>query len=302
MKTMTKSKREDRRGQHTHHHRHQHQHQRVVAGLVPLLIFALVLAVSLSSRSVDVGFPVTGVEALAAAKNKRRGRKASGSGNGKEGFGGFGTPPPTLEDFLANVKTTRFPNDAPSLPCPCGSSKVGEEQAVKKTYAECCGPLLDEASPCGGCRTPLQVLQSRYTAFCYRNIRHVIRTTHKECRDFRGDTVAWAKDMDKEGMFDSFEFVGLEIVDDETEETTENNKKQNADENTAFLEFRVRLKGRSLEEAPVRSRSLSSIEGEETIVSERSRFLRDSDSGIWKYAGGDVRSTVQGLDDLTLNA
>jgi SEC-C motif-containing protein len=291
---MTKSRRQDRR-------QHRRLHMRVGALLVPLLILEVVPVVLLSSYFIGVGFPVTCVEALAAAKNKGRGLKSSGNAKGKGGFGGFGTPPQTLEDVLANVKTTRFPKDAPSLPCPCGSSKAGQEQTDKKTYAECCGPLLEEASHCGGCRTPLQVLQSRYTAFCFRNIGHVIRTTHKECRDYRDDKVAWAKDMDKEGMFDSFEFVELEIVDDdETVEATENNK--NKSENEAFLEFRVRLKGRSVEEAPVRSRSLSSIEGEETVVSERSRFLRDPDSGIWKYAGGDVRSTVQGLEDTTLNA
>ena len=66
--------------------------------------------------------------------------------------------------------------------------------------------------------------------------------------------------------------------------------------------FQVRLKGRSLEESPIRSRSLSSIEGDETVVAERSRFLRDPKSGIWKYAGGDVRSTIKGLEDTTLNA
>jgi SEC-C motif-containing protein len=249
---------------------------------------------------------LTFVEALAAAKNKRRGRKSSGSGKMKGGFGGFGTPPPTLDAFLSNVKTSRFPKDAPSLPCPCGSKKTDEEKGALKSYAECCGPLLEETSAGGGCKTPLQVLESRYTAFCYRNIGHVIRTTHEECRDYREDDVAWAKDLDKEGMFDSFEFVGLEIVDDEEAsdgtESKSSTKSEIKDDNEAFLEFKVRLKGRSLEEAPVRSRSISSIEGEETIVSERSRFLRDPESGIWKYAGGDVRSTVEGLEDTTLNA
>ena len=272
--------------------------------LMPLLILEVTVVVALlSSHFIGTGFPMTCVEALAAAKNKRRGIKPPGNGKGKGGFGGFGTPPQTLEGVLANVKTTRFPKDALSLPCPCGSSNLGQAQTVKKTYAECCGPLLEVvASHCEGCRTPLQVLQSRYTAFCFRNIGHVIRTTHEECRDYRDDKVAWAKDLDKEGMFDSFEFVGLEIVEDnETVEATENSKNK-SENNEAFLEFRVRLKGRSVEEAPVRSRSLSSIEGEETVVSERSRFLRCPETGIWKYAGGDVRSTVQGLEDTTLNA
>lgn len=273
-------------------------HHRLVAVLVPLLI--------ISRFFIDVRFPFTSVEALAAAKNKRSGRKSFGSGKGKGGFGGFGTAPPTLEDVLQKIKTNRFPKDAASLPCPCGSSKADVGQApVKKTYAECCGPLLENTSPCGSCKTPHQVLESRYTAFCYRNVRHIVRTTHEENRDFRHDTIAWVKDLDKDGMFDSFEFISLEIVDDETEtsDTDEANNNESKDnDNEAFLEFRVRLKGRPLDEAPLRSRSLSSIEGEETIVSERSRFLRDPDSGTWKYAGGDVRSTVQGLEDTKLNA
>lgn len=266
-----------------------------------LFLLAIVSVVSsfFSSSLLDLGFPVTSVEALAGAKSKRQGKKQS-SGRGKGGgFGGFGTPPPTLDDFLAGVKTTRFPKNGDSLPCPCGkiveTTDTKEEETVFLSYAQCCGPLLDQkALPCGGCKTPLQVLQSRYTAFCYRNIGHVIRTTHEECRDYRDDKVTWAKDLDKEGMFDSFEFTGLEVVDD--------NDKNNDNDNEAFLEFKVRLRGRSLDETPSRSRSISSIAGEETIVSERSRFLRNPDSGTWKYAGGDVRSTVEGLEDTTLNA
>lgn len=238
------------------------------------------------------------VEALAAAKNKRRGQKGKGGGGGA--FGGFGKPPPTLDDVLSNVRFTRFPaENGPSLPCPCGA-KRSQNPTELQTYGECCQPLLDKTSNNdGGCTTPLEVLQSRYTAFCYRDIGHVIRTTHEECRDYRDDKVAWAKDLDKEGMFDSFEFVGLEVVEEEDEEDSETN--DGDDTNEAFVEFRVRLRGRPLDEAPARSRSAASIEGEETIVSERSRFLRDPSTGFWKYAGGDVRSTVEGLEDTSLN-
>lgn len=271
--------------------------QRVQLGL---LILGLLQSILLSSLFISDRFAITCVEALAAAKNKRRGRKASGGGKGNGGFGGFGAPPPTLDDFLATVKKTRRPSDAAAVPCPCGASKDVDDQSVRKTYAECCAPLHDG----GGCTTPLQVLQSRYVAFAYRNIGHVIRTTHEKCRDYREDTVAWAKDLDKAGMFDSFEFVGLEVQDDDDDDDdkTEEEVVKLKDDNEAFLEFQVRLKGRSREEGPTRSRSLSSIEGEETVVSERSRFLRDPETGTWKYAGGDVRSTVQGLEDTSLNA
>eukprot|EP00532_Pseudo-nitzschia_australis_P000789 CAMPEP_0168187718 /NCGR_PEP_ID=MMETSP0139_2-20121125/15199_1 /TAXON_ID=44445 /ORGANISM="Pseudo-nitzschia australis, Strain 10249 10 AB" /LENGTH=278 /DNA_ID=CAMNT_0008109979 /DNA_START=140 /DNA_END=976 /DNA_ORIENTATION=+ len=257
-----------------------------------LLLLAALLLLVLEESSLPSPTTLC-VQGFAAAKNKRKGGGKNGKGN-RGSFGGFGKPPPTLEEVLGKISINRAPEDAGAKPCPCGSSK---------TFAECCGPILNasskEANEHGGCQTALEVLQSRYSAFCYRNVGHVIRTTHRECRDYRDDKVAWAKDLDKEGMFDSFEFVGLEILgggDDNHESEKEEN-----DENETFLEFRVRMRGRSLEESPVRSRSVSSIEGEETVISERSRFLKDPESGTWKYAGGDVRSTVQGLEDTTLN-
>jgi len=260
-------------------------------------VFLLLAVVLLAALNASLPSP-TMVQGF-AAKNKRKGggRKSEGKGGGGGSFGGFGKPPPTLDEVLAKIRIDRVPEDADTLPCPCGSSKAGEES---KTFAECCGPLLgdssEEANKTGGCKTPLQVLQSRYSAFCHRNIGHVIRTTHEKCRDYRDDKIAWAKDLDKAGMFDSFEFVGLEILGD-----LQNPTEKDENENEAFMDFRVRLRGRSLEESPARSRSVSSIEGEETVISERSRFLRDPESGTWKYAGGDVRSAVEGLEDTTLN-
>lgn len=259
--------------------------------LSPTVLLLLAALLLLAHEESSLLSPTTlCVQGFAAAKNKRKGGGKGGKGNrAGESFGGFGKPPPTLEEVLGKISINRVPEDADAKPCPCGSSKA---------FAECCGPILNasskEANETGGCQTAVEVLQSRYSAFCYRNVGHVIRTTHRECRDYRDDKVAWAKDLDKEGMFDSFEFVGLEILG-------EDHKEDDDKDNETFLEFRVRMRGRSLEESPVRSRSVSSIEGEETVISEQSRFLKDLESGTWKYAGGDVRSTVQGLEDTTLN-
>ena len=44
------------------------------------------------------------------------------------------------------------------------------------------------------------------------------------------------------------------------------------------------------------------VAGQETVISERSRFLRNPDDGSWSYASGDVRSDVVGLEDTQLNA
>lgn len=64
-------------------------------------------------------------------------------------------------------------------------------------------------------------------------------------------------------------------------------------ENEGYLEFKVTLRAKEDKN--------DSVAGQETVISERSRFLRDSE-GTWTYASGDVRSDVAGLEDTTLNA
>ena len=110
-------------------------------------------------------------------------------------------------------------------------------------------------------------------------------TTHESCRDYRVDKVAWAKDLDKGGMFDSFEFVKLQAGEEEMSED---------DKNEGFVEFKVTLRAKE--------DKYDTVAGQETVISERSRFLRNSDDGSWSYASGDVRSDVVGLEDTQLNA
>ena len=129
------------------------------------------------------------------------------------------------------------------------------------------------------------VLRSRYTAFSYRNIKYVLDTTHETCRDYREDKVAWAKDLDKGGMFDSFEFVKLQAGEEEMSKD---------DENEGHVEFKVTLRAKEDEN--------DKVAGQETVISERSRFLRNPDNGSWSYASGDVRSDVVGLEATQLNA
>ncbi|KAL7531518.1 hypothetical protein ACHAWF_003800 [Thalassiosira exigua] len=178
---------------------------------------------------------------------------------------GFGAPPLPLDDVLAAFKT-RAPENADAEPCPCGSGE---------SYAGCCGPLHRGERVCS---TMTDVLRSRYSAFSWRNIKYVMDTTHETCRDYREDRVAWAKDLHKTGMFDSFEFVKLEPGLEELNED---------DENEGFVQFKVTLRAKE--------------DGQETDISERSRFLRDPSKGSWSYASGDVRSGVAGLEDTTLN-
>lgn len=207
------------------------------------------------------------------AKGGGSGKKKKPKKAGAQTIKGFGAPPPKLEDVLAAFKM-RIPEGAEDKPCPCESGIV---------YNDCCGPLHRGDRLC---LTMTDVLRSRYTAFSWRNIGHVMSTTHPSCRDYREDQVKWANDLDKGGMFDSFEFVKLEVG---PEVMSEDN------ENEGFVQFKVTLRAKEGSNGSIAA-------GEETKISERSRFLRDPNDGSWSYASGDVRSDVAGLEDTTLNA
>ena len=108
-------------------------------------------------------------------------------------------------------------------------------------------------------------------------------TTHESCRDWREDKVAWSKDLNKNGMFDSFDFIQLTPGEEEMSD---------GNENEGFVEFKVKLRAKE---------DSDYVAGQETVITERSRFIRDPNDGSWKYASGDVRSDVAGLEDTTLN-
>jgi len=244
-----------------------------------------------------VGTSILPVHGL--ANRKKSNNSSSGGGGGKKAAPrGFGVPPPpSLETLLATFPTRMPPpllgstTTAPLVvDCPCGSGQ---------TYETCCGPLHTQSR---ACRTMVDVLRSRYSAFCWRNIGHILATTHPTNRDYREDKIAWAKELHKEGMFDSFDFVRLEIGKEEG---------GREDENEGFLEFQVTLRGRGSSSSSGDNgggrgggggrQSAAAVAGLETVVKERSRFLRDAESGIWFYAGGDVTSEVAGLEDTPLN-
>ncbi|EJK49724.1 hypothetical protein THAOC_31368 [Thalassiosira oceanica] len=162
---------------------------------------------------------------------------------------GFGAPPPTLEERLTSFKS-RIPEDDSAL-CACDSGRP---------YTE-------------------------YSAFSYRIVDYVMESTHESCRDWRQDKVAWANDLDRSGMFDSFDFVKLEHGDEEMDEF---------DENKGYIDFEVTLRAKD--------DRLDSLAGQETVISERSTFLRNPDDMTWAYASGVVRSNVVGLENTSLNS
>mmetsp|Transcript_2306 Transcript_2306/g.3370 ORF Transcript_2306/g.3370 Transcript_2306/m.3370 type:complete len:227 (+) Transcript_2306:91-771(+) len=211
-------------------------------------------------------FSVDHAVGLAAKKNnKGKGNRRAAASN--KGFGV--APAEVFADVLSSFKS-RFPADADSLPCPCGSGDI---------YGKCCGPYhRGEIFP----ESATKVLRSRYTAFTWRLIPYVIDSTHPTCRDYRENRITWAKDLNKSGMFDSFRFISLEFGP----EIPGKNDKE------AFIEFKVRL--RATED------SGETLEGQETVIGEKSRFLCDEE-GKWKYSTGDVHSEVEGLEGTILN-
>eukprot|EP00977_Amphora_coffeiformis_P009578 scaffold2205_cov167-Amphora_coffeaeformis.AAC.4 len=193
------------------------------------------------------------------AAKKKGGRKGVPSSPSQ----GFGPTPPTFDEVVAAFKT-RLGKDTAKEKCPCGSGAL---------YGDCCSPYHSGVKfP----EAPSDVLKTRYSAFYYRIIPYIISTTHPVCRDYTENKIKWAKDLNKNGMFDSFEFVSLQPAP-----TTTPGK----DENESFLEFKVKLRARD-------------GSGEETIY-EKSRFLKEGER--WLYASGEVRSEVAGLEDAILN-
>jgi SEC-C motif-containing protein len=110
---------------------------------------------------------------------------------------------------------------------------------------------------------------------------YVIETTHPTCRDFRKNKVVWVKDLNRGGMFDSFDFIGLEAG----EEIINNDE--------GFIDFKVKLRSNE--------NSGEYIKGQEIVICENSRFLRSGDPPGWLYASGEVKSEVAGLEDTILN-
>lgn len=100
--------------------------------------------------------------------------------------------------------------------CPCGS---------KKSYAECCEPLIKNDQPA---TSPEAMMRSRYTAYTLTEMDHLLRSTHPDQRE--GYDEKSARDWSERA-----EWQGLEIV--ETKDGME------PDEGTVEFIARYRDKG-----------------------------------------------------------
>ena len=203
---------------------------------------------------------------MGASKAKKSGRAAPSSG------GGFGAPKPkalTLHDVVSGWKT-RLPRDT-SVACACGSGQ---------SYDGCCRPYHQKEK---AAESPERCLRTRYTGFAYRLPEYIIRSTDKTNGDYMTDKIKWARKLNKEQMFDSFEFRGLEVGELEN----------GASDAEQFLSLRVSL-------MPVDAAGLAK-QVEPTVFTERSRFLRNA-KGAWLYAAGEVRTEAAGFKDRVLNS
>lgn len=208
------------------------------------------------------GLVTMSVKGKSAAGQGFGASRGAGRGRGGNKPGRPPKPAPTLEEAVAGFPD-RLPADT-DAPCACGAGPG---------YASCCRPYhLAERLPDSATR----VLQSRFTAFAYRQPAHLIRTTHATNRDWRADRAAWARALNREGLFDDFDFVRLEAGVEEA----------GATDGEAYVTFRAVLKPRA--------------GGEEVAFRERSRFLRDDGDG-WLYASGEVQAEGSGLDGAVLN-
>ena len=199
------------------------------------------------------------------AKKSKSKKPAASSG------GGFGAPkaaPPTLQE-VCDVWKTRLPSDYEAH-CVCGSGI---------SYAKCCLPYhKGEKLP----ESPEHCLRSRYAAFAYRLPEYIIRSTDKTNSDYSADKIKWAKRLNKESMFDSFKFVGLEVGELE----------EGSKETEQFLSLRVTL-------MPIDAAGLPK-QADPMVFSERSKFLRSS-KGAWLYAAGEVTTEAAGFKGRVLN-
>lgn len=247
-------------------------------GILALLLVLLVqIATSTASSSscTSSSYPRTLFPITAFASSPQKGNKKNKKTTNIVGTGGFGkSNQPKLEELEF---PNRIPNNASDTPCPCGSGTTTHQLL----YKDCCSPFHSgQKLP----QSPLEVLKTRYTAFAWRMPQYVIETTHPVCKDFRKDKLKWARDLNRSGMFDSYDFVKLDVVGEETFNPDNDGE--------GFIEFKVNLKANK--------NSGEHIEGQDIVVEEKSRFLRTSDGG-WKYAGGDVTSNVAGLEGIKLN-
>ena len=105
----------------------------------------------------------------------------------------------------------------PSTRCKCGAGY---------SYERCCQKYhLGIASP----RTAVELLRARYSAYIYRLPLYIMKTTHWDHEDAKGNKKKWNQEI--LNFCDDYAFIGLKILE-----------QRMADTKTTFILFRVDLK------------------------------------------------------------
>ena len=252
------------------------------ASVAFLAVFALVYYSTVALPNSNVSFPIM-VDGLSLSSEKKSAKNKINTGSTvkRSPSKGFGRRE-TLDDLLRTYPTRRPEKTNNKQPCPCGVEEIN--------YGDCCYPYhMKMKLP----ESPKRVLQSRYSAFVYRIIGYIIDTTHPSCRDYREDKISWAKDLNKNGMFDSVDFVSLNI--------TKCGDIEKISRYEDFIEFRVILRAQMPTREDLPSSSSSDECGSDVRIKERSKFILNNTTGGWLYASGVVRSSGNGMDELILN-
>lgn len=124
---------------------------------------------------------------------KKASKKPAGGGFG----GGFGAKPveeATLKSVCAAM-SKRLPKEF-TEPCACGSGNA---------YADCCRPYHTFQKKA---ETPEVCMRARWTAYAYRLPEFIVESTDKSSSEYNKDKIKWARKM---SMFDSFDFVSLDV-------------------------------------------------------------------------------------------
>lgn len=126
--------------------------------------------------------------------------------------------------------------------CPCGS---------QKKFKKCCRTYHFGENPSNA----LDLMKSRYSAYAANDSNYIIKTTHRDNKDYTKDTQSWKESI--HDFFDHTEFKNLEIL-----EFVDG-------EEVAFVTFRATLFQGAID----------------VSFTEKSKFVKAND--LWLYHSGE---------------
>lgn len=127
------------------------------------------------------------------------------------------------------------PASADTTPCPCG---------LPQPYPACCGRWLDTPTPAD---TPEALMRSRFTAYALGNTAYLVQTTHRAHPQYQKHTATWQRQLAhycQTTQFSNLQVLGSGWLNDAHTD--------------AWVHFRATL----------------TLNGQASVLEEKSRFLR----------------------------